>query len=139
MLRALYGMLSAALMWYQKFRGDLETVGFKFNPYDPCVANRKVNGKQQTIRFHVDDIMSSHVDPKVNDNFLKWLNKKYGNHGEVKATRGKRHDYLGMTFDFSVTGKVKINMTKYIGKMLDDFKEKYRLDTTAETPASSQR
>jgi hypothetical protein len=41
-LRALYGMLVAALLWYQQFREDLESVGFKFNVYNPCVANRKV-------------------------------------------------------------------------------------------------
>ena len=45
-----------------------------------------VDGKQQTIRFHVDDVMSSHMDPTVNDHFLKWLNKKHGDYGEVKAT-----------------------------------------------------
>ena len=38
-LRATYGMLQAALLWYKKFRKDLEEHGFKFNPYDPCVAN----------------------------------------------------------------------------------------------------
>jgi hypothetical protein len=41
-IKALYGMLKAALLWYQKFKGDLEEEGFVFNPYDPCVANRKV-------------------------------------------------------------------------------------------------
>ena len=77
-LRAIYGMLEAALTWYKKFKKDLESIGFIFNPYDVCVANRMVNGKQHTIRFHVDDILSSHVDLKVNDEFLKWLNKTYG-------------------------------------------------------------
>ena len=48
-----------------------------------------INGKQHMIRFHVDNLMSSHVDKKVNDNFHKWLNKKYGSYGEVKVTRGK--------------------------------------------------
>jgi len=48
-LRALYGMLSAALRWYQKFRKDLEGIGFKFNPYDPCVANRTIRGSQHTV------------------------------------------------------------------------------------------
>jgi hypothetical protein len=55
-LRALYGMLIAALLWYREFKTDLETVGFKFNSYDPCVANRKVNGSTQTVKFHVDDL-----------------------------------------------------------------------------------
>ncbi len=78
LMRALYGMLDAALLWYKKFREDLEGIGFTFNPYDPCVVNKIIDGKQLTIRFHVDDIMSSHVDSTVNDDFLTWLNKKYG-------------------------------------------------------------
>ncbi len=111
-LRALYGMLVAALLWYKKFRADLEEEKFEFNPYDPCVANRDVNKKQQTVRFHVDDLMSSHVDTKVNDKFEIWLNKMYGSHGKVKATRGKVHDYLGMTFDFSQEGKVLVDRSE---------------------------
>ena len=60
----------ASLFWYKKFRKGLESVGFEFNAYDPCVANRIVDGKQHTVRFHVDDILSSHVDRNVNDEFL---------------------------------------------------------------------
>jgi len=48
-LRAIYGMLVASLLFYKKLRGDLEGAGFIFNPYDPCIANRVINGKQQTI------------------------------------------------------------------------------------------
>jgi len=121
-LQALYGMLIAALLWYKQFKGDLETIGFEFNPYDPCVCNRNVNGLQQTVRFHVDDLMSSHMDPKVNDQFLEWLNRKYGGYGAVKATRGHKHDYLGMTFDFSQAGKVVIDMRDYVANMLDECK-----------------
>jgi len=42
------------------------------------VANKEVKGKQQTVRFHVDDLMSRHVNRHVNDEFLAWLNKMYG-------------------------------------------------------------
>ena len=69
-------MLQAALLWYQKFRADLETKGYIFNPYDSCVSNKVIDGKQHTVVFHVDDVKCSHVDAKVNDNFLLWLNKK---------------------------------------------------------------
>ena len=78
----------------------MEAEDFKFNAYDPCVANRMIERKQQTVRFHVDDLMSSHVNSKVNDKFEEWLNKKYGSYGKVKCTRGKVHDYLGMILDF---------------------------------------
>ena len=56
----------------------MEEIGFEFNPYDPCLVNRDVNGKEKTIRFHVDDLLSSHVDPKVNDDFFDWMQDKYG-------------------------------------------------------------
>ncbi|MGL4349163.1 MAG: reverse transcriptase domain-containing protein, partial [Plesiomonas shigelloides] len=127
-LQALYGMLQAALLWYKLFRRDLESIGFEFNSYDPCVCNRRVNGLQQTVRFHVDDLMSSHMDPVVNDQFLEWLNRKYGTYGQVKATRGNRHDYLGMTIDFSQSGKVIIDMRDYVAGMLDDFEALQHLE-----------
>ena len=33
-LQAIYGMLTASLLWYLKFKKDLEGIGFKFNDYD---------------------------------------------------------------------------------------------------------
>ena len=114
----------------------MEQIGFKFNRYDPCVANRMVQGKQQTVRFHVDDLMSSHAMRKVNDEFLKWLNKKYGKHGAVVATRGKRHDYLGMILDFSEKGLMIVDMTDYVAKMVDTFPHKLKKTDTALTPAA---
>lgn len=135
-LRAIYGMLQSSLLWYQKLRGDLEEIGFEFNPYDPCVANRIQNGKQQTILFHVDDLKSSHVDPKVNDKFAKWLEMKYGEHGKVKIHRGKVHDYLGMTFDYTEKGKVKIDMISYVEDMLEEFPKKLQKTEVTATPAA---
>ena len=137
-LRALYGMLIAALLWYKKFRSDLEKEGFVFNPYDSCVANRIVNGKQQTVQFHVDDLMSSHVDSKVNDEFDRWLNKMYGTHGAVKVTRGMLHDYLGMMIDFSTPSKVKVDMSDYVKAMLEEFPVKLKPNESVATPATDQ-
>jgi hypothetical protein len=68
-LKAIYGMLEAALLWYKTFRKDLEDIGFIFNPYNPCVANKKVQGLQQTIIFHVDNLKSSHKLKLVNNKF----------------------------------------------------------------------
>ena len=107
-LRAIYGMLEAGLLWYRKFRKDLEEKGFKFNQYDGCVANKIVNNSQQTIRFHVDDLLSSHRDPKVNTEFARWAQKKYGDLKPVKVKRGKIHDFLGMTLDFSIPGECHV-------------------------------
>jgi hypothetical protein len=120
-LKAIYGMLKAALLWYKTFRRELEDIGFIFNPYNPCVANKKVQGSQQAILFHVDDLKLSHKMKWVNDRFKKLLNSKYGNHGKVTATHGKVHDYLGMELDYRKRGELKINMTKYVENMINDF------------------
>ena len=69
-------MLESALLWHRKFRGDLELIGFVFNAHDACMANRSVNGKTHTVRFHVNNLMSSHMDEKVNNEFLMWLNQQ---------------------------------------------------------------
>ena len=77
-LKAIYGMLISSTLFYKKFRKDLEDIGFIINPYDPCVANCIINGKQHTICWHIDDMKSSHIDPKVNDKFHYWLEDEYG-------------------------------------------------------------
>ena len=127
-IKALYGMLQASLLFYQKLRTDLEEIGFKINPYDPCVANRIINGSRHTVTWHVDDLKSSHIDPKVNDRFLEWLEKKYGdkNLGSVKAVRGKIHHYLGMTLDYTTPQKVKLKMKEYIEQMIKEYPEEIK-------------
>jgi len=60
----------------------------------------------------VDDVKATHVDKKVNDVFYKWCESKYGSEetGHVTVTRGKKHNYLAMIFDYTEPGKLKINM-----------------------------
>jgi hypothetical protein len=99
------------------------------------VANKKVQGSQQTIVFHVDDLKSSHKSKSVNDKFEKWLNSMYSKHGRVTATRGRVHDYLGMELDYGKRGELKINMTKYVKNMLNDFPVKLGKKDVAKTPA----
>ena len=48
-LKAIYGCLQSALLFYLKLKGDLELVGFKLILYNPSVANKEINGKQMTI------------------------------------------------------------------------------------------
>jgi hypothetical protein len=79
MLRALYGMLVFSILYLTSFlRKDIEAIGFEVNPYDICVANQTVNRKQQTVTWHVDDLKSSHVNPKSNDEFAEWSKNTYG-------------------------------------------------------------
>jgi len=56
MLKTLYGMMIASILYYKKFRKDIKSIGFEVNPYDICVANRTVNGNQDTETWHFDDV-----------------------------------------------------------------------------------
>ena len=72
-MNVIYGTMVASLIYYKKFCKSLIVCGFKLNPYGPCVANRMVNEKQQTVCWHVDNCKISHVDTKVNDDLIKIL------------------------------------------------------------------
>ncbi len=72
-LSAVYGTMVAALLYYKKFVKSLTKKGFKLNPYDGCVANKTVNGKQITNCFYVDDCKISHASTKVVDESIDWL------------------------------------------------------------------
>ena len=61
-LNAIYGIMKSAWLFYQKFVGDLMTIGFELNPYDPCVANKTINGKQLTLVCHFDNIKARNVE-----------------------------------------------------------------------------
>ena len=118
-LNSIYVIINSALLFYQKFVGDLMMIGFELNPYDPCVANNTINGKQLTPVLHVDNMKASHVEAEVVTCMEKWLIKtyeclfKYGS-GKMKLCRVKVHDYLGINLDYTIKGEVKITMIPYI-------------------------
>jgi hypothetical protein len=139
--KALYGTLQAALLFWQNLSSKLQEWGFEINPYDFCVANKDINGKQCTISWHVDDLKISHVDPKAVTSVIKLLDDTYGQkivggkRAAVTFTRGKLHDYLGMLLDYSESGAVKIDMTAYVRKIHDEMPED--MDGTATSPAAA--
>ena len=136
-LKALYGMLESSLLFYKKLVKDLKDEGFELNPYDPCVANKMIDGKQLTLTWHVDDLKASHVKTAVVDAFVQWVRDKYEDVTKVKPSRGKKHDYLAMMLDYSIPGVVKIDMSEYIKKIIRDFKYLSEIGVTvAKTPAA---
>ena len=42
--KALYGILKSPVLFYSNLWDDLVGVGFSINPYNPCVANKMING-----------------------------------------------------------------------------------------------
>ena len=115
--KALYGCLRSGLLFWKYLSENLQRSGFRVNGYDTCVANKLVKGKQCTIVWHVDDLKISHVDKTVVTEVIESLSKEYG---DLRVTRGKIHEYLGMTLDFSEAKKIKVKMLDYVKKILDE-------------------
>jgi Reverse transcriptase (RNA-dependent DNA polymerase) len=141
LLNALYGIMKAALLYYQKFVENLESIGFVLNPYDPCVANKMVHGKQLTVVWHVDDLKISHASEQVVTRMINWLERTYvrlfdDGSGAMKSSRGKVHDYLGMRLNYTEKGQVTISMEPYILEIVELFKKYDPSDKIASTPAA---
>jgi hypothetical protein len=130
LLKALYGCVKSALLWYELFTGTLQDVGFELNPYDMCVANMNVDGKQCTILWYVDDTKISHADGKVVTSVIEKIEAKFG---KMTVTRGKDHVFLGMNVIFHDDGTASIKMKDYIKEAIRDFSDD--ISRQATTPA----
>ena len=104
--KALYGLLRSALLFYRKLSRQLVDHGFTINKYDPCVATKNIptssstaliarannlrygkdksnstftveDSHQQTVVWHVDDLMLTHIDPEENNKFVKHFGDLY--------------------------------------------------------------
>jgi hypothetical protein len=74
------------------------------------VANKIIEGKQCNILWHVNDLKLSHVLEQVLDELIADMNKCYGKIIPLTITKGTKHDYLGMTLDYSMPGEVSVWM-----------------------------
>ena len=61
-LKFIYGVIIYALLWYELYVSVLTDMGFQINPYDICVVNKDINGKQCNISWHVEDNNVSHME-----------------------------------------------------------------------------
>ena len=125
---AIYVIMVSSLRYYKTCCKMIKHLGFTINPYDPCVVNRTIDEKHQTIRWHVDDCKISHVYPKIDKKLINSLNQEYKGifediTGKMTVKRGKKHSYLGMTLDYSKEGACQITMFKNLKSILETFEK----------------
>jgi hypothetical protein len=130
--KALYGCVQSALLWYNLFHDTLKTMGFKVNPYDPCVANCMIDGSQCTIAWYVDDTKISHVNPDVVTKIIDTLEEHFG---KMTVTRGREHVFLGMNILYTEEQTAEITMQPYLKEAIDD----YLHDITYEAATPAKR
>ena len=119
-LKAVYGCIESALLWYKMYVDTLSKMGFKLNKVDRCVANKTIDGQQCTIAWYVDDNKLSHKDPKVVSKILEEIDKVYPG---LVISRGKKHTLLGMDIEFIGNGRLTIGTKEYILEAFDTFGE----------------
>ena len=89
LLKALYGTLRAARLFWEKLHGKLVNEwGFVPNRYDSCVVNKMVNGKQLTVAWHVDDLKVSHVEERALEDFIAMMEDEFGRDAPLSVSRG---------------------------------------------------
>jgi len=128
--KALYGCIESARLFYENISKVLENYGFVKNSYDPCVFNKTMYEKQCTIVIHVDDLKISCADHRGVDDVIGELKRVYGN---LNVHQEDVIDYLGMDFDYSLPGVVKISMTA----MVDQVIEELQVNEKVRTPAAN--
>ena len=126
--KALYGTVQAALLWYKMLTSTLRGLGFILNPYDLCIANKTINGKQCTIAFYVDDLFCTHAEVKVLEEIRNKIEAEYGELSGV--TFGDEHIFLGIDIKIVRSSKTaELRMTSHLQDAINDFEEINSLDS----------
>ena len=129
--KALYGCVESAKLWYDLLRSTLEESGYIANPSEPCVLNKMhADGKQSTCVLYVDDLFITTHSPQHGYELRDHLLNKFK---EATFHEGPVHSYLGMTFDFSIKGEVKVSQEGYVAELLNGV----TVEGTASTPAAA--
>ena len=127
--KALYGLIEAAYLWFKHISSALIRYGFTQTSSDQCVFV-KTSGRQKCVAMlYVDDIKVRGSDD-LTEELITNLKNDYK---EITVNRGKVHSYLGMLFDYSVPGQVKITMDNYMNELLEEYAW---IKQTASTPAA---
>ncbi|KAA8494658.1 Transcription initiation factor TFIID subunit 5 [Porphyridium purpureum] len=130
--RPLYGCIDASKRWYDHLCEMLSELGFEQNAYDACVL-RKVSRTGEpsvTALVHVDDVELIAESEQAIDEVVARVRERFPS---LQEHRGRTHSYLGMEFDYTSPGVVRIGM----GGFVDSLLRENDVRGTADTPAQA--
>jgi Reverse transcriptase (RNA-dependent DNA polymerase). len=120
-LKAMYGLVQSAALWYNVLTKFLLKLGFKKNDKDNCVMHKRTaDGKLFIIVLYVDDILMLCEDEREIDWLIGGLEKEYK---EVSVERGDELSYLGMVLKRKDDGSFELSMEAYVKNVLESFAE----------------
>ena len=134
-LRALYGLVQSAALWFAMIYGYLTSLGFESNWVSVCILNLERDGRKLTLILYVDDILilwSNYSDTKW---LIGKLNGEFNNSLTHETYKG--FTYLGMYVEIDDQGWYFVDMEEYQRNAVISYcgDENKIMNTT--TPASS--
>jgi hypothetical protein len=103
LIRALYGCVESALIWYEVISTFLTSLGI----HDECLFFKGSGKDSMFIAVYVDDLFISAAHKALIDTLESHLK---GRSKDITINRGKHHEYLGAHLDFSISGQVTMTM-----------------------------
>lgn len=132
-LKALYGLVQSAALWFEALTAFVKSLGFVPNTIDNCVMNKRSDGRNVTIVLYVDDILILSEKRDDIDWLIDALRREYG---ELSIESGESFTYLGMGLETNQQGEIQLRMDAYIQGVLDEFEHDYKPLKKSTTPAS---
>jgi hypothetical protein len=115
--KALYGCKQSGMLWYERIRNYLISIGFLQNKMDECVFNITMNGYQLSVGLYVDDLIITSIS---NSNIV-WLKENLKKEfKDITEQNGDTLSYLGLLVERDNYG-AKISMPHLVNDLLFDF------------------
>jgi hypothetical protein len=120
LLKALYGLRQAPLLWHKDVVALLTDLGFSPISGDPCLFVKRDEGRIVTIiLLHVDDLaIGYHKDYALHEKFLGAIKDKW-----PSKDLGPISCFLNMTVERDSNGGVILSQEPYLKDVLERFSE----------------
>ena len=92
-LCAINGCIESGLQWYKLYSETFMEKYFELNPYDICVSDKMVNGKQLINVWYVDKTNVSNMEAKLVEDSINDLENHFG---ALVVTKLNQHTYWGI-------------------------------------------
>jgi hypothetical protein len=129
-LKAMYGLVEAARLWYDHLSASLIRFGFTVCSSDRAVFKLENSLGKQLIGFHVDDGLVSSPNIAMENKLLEYLRSIYAG---VNATIEPQCTFLSILINYDIKNKmISLSQPGYI----DDILRQNHITTLARTPCT---
>jgi len=128
-MKALYGLIESAYLWYKTFCAQLYKLGYTRSDYDLCFFYNKTCGTQ--ISLHVDDTLITAKHPSHTQRLTNHMTKQYGGATVHSLEKEGSLDFLAMRITKPKEGGLRIDQQQFIEKSM----KKFNITTFAKSPA----